>query len=188
MTWWPQTLTRAELHHGTPAQQTPLRPSWCYGPRNRPCPAAGRARLRRHRPPAPRRGRVYQLRHRSSAKQVPHRPQPVPRHRRTPRHRPAHHRQRPHPLPQQKTSTGRPPLHQRPAARLERSLILCTALMRAAALDLNEQGDVWARVLQHRAEHLTRPPTPDARAWEAFTGDIRRLLLGTARTTGEWHT
>ena len=29
--WWPQTLTRAELHHGTPAQQTPLRPSWCYG-------------------------------------------------------------------------------------------------------------------------------------------------------------
>jgi class I lanthipeptide synthase len=31
MTWWPQTLTRAELHRGTPAQQTPLRPSWCYG-------------------------------------------------------------------------------------------------------------------------------------------------------------
>lgn len=31
MTWWPRTLTRAELHHGTPAQQTPLRPSWCYG-------------------------------------------------------------------------------------------------------------------------------------------------------------
>lgn len=30
-TWWPQTLTRAELHHGTPAQQTPPRPSWCYG-------------------------------------------------------------------------------------------------------------------------------------------------------------
>jgi hypothetical protein len=31
MTWWPQTLTRAELHHCAPAQQTPLRPSWCYG-------------------------------------------------------------------------------------------------------------------------------------------------------------
>ncbi len=30
-TWWPQTITRAELHHGTSAQQTPLRPSWCYG-------------------------------------------------------------------------------------------------------------------------------------------------------------
>ncbi|BCL14714.1 lanthionine synthetase C family protein [Micromonospora sagamiensis] len=30
-TWWPQTLTLADLHHGTPAQQQPLRPSWCYG-------------------------------------------------------------------------------------------------------------------------------------------------------------
>ncbi|GAA3348787.1 lanthionine synthetase C family protein [Amorphoplanes nipponensis] len=30
-TWWPQTLTRTELHHGKPAQQGPLRPSWCYG-------------------------------------------------------------------------------------------------------------------------------------------------------------
>ncbi|MGC4804981.1 lanthionine synthetase C family protein [Micromonospora sp. DT233] len=30
-TWWPQTLTLADLHHGTPAQQEPLRPSWCYG-------------------------------------------------------------------------------------------------------------------------------------------------------------
>ena len=79
-------------------------------------------------------------------------------------------------------------LHQRPAARRERSLILCSALMRAAALDLNEQGDVWARVVQHRAEDLKRPPASDARAWEVFTSDVRRLLLGTARTTGEWHT
>lgn len=79
-------------------------------------------------------------------------------------------------------------LHQRSADRRERSLILCSALMRAAALDLNEQGDVWAKVAQHRAEHLTRPPTSDARAWEGFTGDVRRLLLGAARTTGEWHT
>ncbi len=30
-TWWPQTVTRAELHHSTPARQAPLRPSWCYG-------------------------------------------------------------------------------------------------------------------------------------------------------------
>ncbi|MFI6163486.1 lanthionine synthetase C family protein [Micromonospora haikouensis] len=30
-TWWPQTLTLADLHHGTPAQRQPLRPSWCYG-------------------------------------------------------------------------------------------------------------------------------------------------------------
>ncbi|HET9899376.1 MAG TPA: lanthionine synthetase C family protein [Streptosporangiaceae bacterium] len=31
ITWWPQTLTRAEYCAGTPAQQAPLRPSWCYG-------------------------------------------------------------------------------------------------------------------------------------------------------------
>lgn len=79
-------------------------------------------------------------------------------------------------------------LHQHSADRRERSLILCSALMRAAALDLNEQGDVWAKVLQHRAEHLKWPPAPDAGTWAEFTGDVRRLLLGTARTTGQWHT
>jgi hypothetical protein len=30
-TWWPQTITLTDLHKGTPAQNTPLRPSWCYG-------------------------------------------------------------------------------------------------------------------------------------------------------------
>jgi hypothetical protein len=30
-TWWPQTVSRAELDRGIPAQQGPLRPSWCYG-------------------------------------------------------------------------------------------------------------------------------------------------------------
>ncbi|WP_341716565.1 lanthionine synthetase C family protein [Micromonospora sp. FIMYZ51] len=30
-TWWPQTLTLDDLHHRAPAQQQPLRPSWCYG-------------------------------------------------------------------------------------------------------------------------------------------------------------
>jgi thiopeptide-type bacteriocin biosynthesis protein len=79
-------------------------------------------------------------------------------------------------------------LSQEPADRRERSLVLCSAMMRAAALDLNEQGDVWARVLQHRAEHLKWPPTSNARTWERFTGDARRLLLGTPRDTGEWHT
>jgi thiopeptide-type bacteriocin biosynthesis protein len=79
-------------------------------------------------------------------------------------------------------------LLQDPAGRRERSLVLSTALMRAAALDLNEQGDVWAKVLQHRAEHLTGPPSLDASTWEGFTGDVRHLLLGSARTTGEWHT
>ncbi len=31
ITWWPQAITRAELHHGASAQRTPPRPSWCYG-------------------------------------------------------------------------------------------------------------------------------------------------------------
>jgi thiopeptide-type bacteriocin biosynthesis protein len=79
-------------------------------------------------------------------------------------------------------------LQQHPTDRRERSLILCTALMRAAALDLNEQGDVWAKVVHHRAEHLNQPPAPDAHTWEAFTDDIRHLLVGTAHTTGDWHT
>jgi len=30
-TWWPQTITVDDLHHGAAAQQHPLRPSWCYG-------------------------------------------------------------------------------------------------------------------------------------------------------------
>ncbi|MFG1928541.1 lanthionine synthetase C family protein [Cryptosporangium sp. NPDC048952] len=29
--WWPQTLSRADLDRGAPAQQRPLLPSWCYG-------------------------------------------------------------------------------------------------------------------------------------------------------------
>jgi thiopeptide-type bacteriocin biosynthesis protein len=78
-------------------------------------------------------------------------------------------------------------LCQEPTDRRERSLILCSALMRAAALDLNEQGDVWARAGDHRSEHLKWPPTADTRTYERFIGDVRRLLLGTARNTGEWH-
>jgi thiopeptide-type bacteriocin biosynthesis protein len=79
-------------------------------------------------------------------------------------------------------------LDRHPTDRRERSLILCTALMRAAGLDPNEQGDVWAKVVEHRAAHLNQPPAPDASTWEAFTDDVRRLLLGTARTTDDWHT
>lgn len=29
--WWPQWITRRDLHRGHPTQTTPLRPSWCYG-------------------------------------------------------------------------------------------------------------------------------------------------------------
>lgn len=78
-------------------------------------------------------------------------------------------------------------LHQHPADRRERSLVLCTALMRAATLDLNEQGDVWALVVQHRAEHLKQPPSPNTQTWEGFTDNVRHLLTGTARTTDDWH-
>ncbi|MER7457314.1 thiopeptide-type bacteriocin biosynthesis protein [Micromonospora sp. NPDC126480] len=75
-----------------------------------------------------------------------------------------------------------------PTDRRERSLILCTALMRASGLDLNEQGDVWARVTQRRSETLGWPPAPDPDAWEAFTSKVRHLLLGTSRTISDWHT
>ncbi|MFI5490629.1 thiopeptide-type bacteriocin biosynthesis protein [Micromonospora echinaurantiaca] len=79
-------------------------------------------------------------------------------------------------------------LHQHPTTRREHSLILCTALMRAAALDLNEQGDVWAQVVEHRAAHLNQATATDVRTWESFTGDVRRLLLRAPRTTRDWHT
>jgi thiopeptide-type bacteriocin biosynthesis protein len=77
-------------------------------------------------------------------------------------------------------------LQQRPADRRERSLILCTALVRGAGLDLNEQGDVWAKVLEHRVELLPQAPSPEPATWERFTGDVRRLLVGTATTAGDW--
>ncbi|PRY18628.1 thiopeptide-type bacteriocin biosynthesis protein [Pseudosporangium ferrugineum] len=79
-------------------------------------------------------------------------------------------------------------LDQHRADRREQSLILCTALMRAAALDLNEQGDVWAKVLDYRTDDLHEPPAPDAETWESFTKDVRRLIEGTASSPGEWHT
>lgn len=79
-------------------------------------------------------------------------------------------------------------LTQHPADRRERSLLLCTALMRAAALDLNEQGDVWTKVLEYRTEQLSEATAPDPLTWRAFTSDVRRLLLGTPRTTSTWHT
>ncbi|MFF4992014.1 thiopeptide-type bacteriocin biosynthesis protein [Streptosporangium saharense] len=65
--------------------------------------------------------------------------------------------------------------------RRERSLVLCTALMRAAGLDFGEQGDVWARLAcQRSALLLDEPPAP--RPWASFTSDVRHLLLGEPRT------
>jgi thiopeptide-type bacteriocin biosynthesis protein len=62
--------------------------------------------------------------------------------------------------------------------RKERSLILCTALMRAAGLDFGEQGDVWARIAQQRSAQLQTLPEPPT--WASST-DVRYLLLGRAR-------
>lgn len=64
--------------------------------------------------------------------------------------------------------------------RREFSLILCTALLRAAGLDINEQGDVWARVADHRAGLPSTSVDPEI--WRSFTNDISRLLHGRVRT------
>ncbi|MEV0399115.1 thiopeptide-type bacteriocin biosynthesis protein [Actinoallomurus sp. NPDC050550] len=82
-------------------------------------------------------------------------------------------------------------LHNDPADRREHSLVLCTALMRTAGLDWNEQGDVWARVAEQRAGLPGQPSGPAPQVWASFTSNVRHLLLGTARTdtiTGDWLT
>ncbi|KPM56938.1 bacteriocin biosynthesis protein [Frankia sp. B2] len=66
-----------------------------------------------------------------------------------------------------------------PADRREHSLFLCTALMRAAGLDANEQGDVWARIVEQRPGLADLPADPQVRA--SFISDVRHFLLGDAR-------
>jgi thiopeptide-type bacteriocin biosynthesis protein len=76
-----------------------------------------------------------------------------------------------------------------PADRRERSLVLCTALMRAAGLDVNEQGDVWARLAEQRAPFLDS--LPDTNTWRSFTSDVQSLIAGTPEATrvdGQWLT
>jgi thiopeptide-type bacteriocin biosynthesis protein len=80
-------------------------------------------------------------------------------------------------------------LNDGPTDRRERPLLLLTALMRAAGLDTNEQGDVWARVAEQRSGLAGIPP--DAQTWASFTNDVRCLLLGHPRTdliSGDWLT
>ncbi|WP_433332960.1 thiopeptide-type bacteriocin biosynthesis protein [Spirillospora sp. CA-294931] len=74
-----------------------------------------------------------------------------------------------------------------PTDRRERSLILCTALMRAAGLDFGEQGDVWARLVEQRGALLRQQPSPTT--WASFTDDVQQLLLGNAcpdEGTADW--
>lgn len=72
-------------------------------------------------------------------------------------------------------------LRSNPDDRPEHSLVLCTALMRAAGLDWNEQGDVWARIAEQRARLPGQPAAHDLRTPASLTSSIRHLLLGTAR-------
>lgn len=78
-------------------------------------------------------------------------------------------------------------LGQDPDDRPERSLVLFTALMRAAGLELNEQGDVWAKVAEQRTELPAQQPGLEASA--SYTSGVRHLMLGDARTdllSAEW--
>ncbi|MFK0173976.1 thiopeptide-type bacteriocin biosynthesis protein [Streptomyces sp. NPDC090306] len=56
--------------------------------------------------------------------------------------------------------------------RRELSVLLTTALLRAAGLDWYEQGDVWARLADHR--NPPRPQSPDRQ--QALRDGMRRLM------------
>ncbi|MER7282047.1 hypothetical protein ABT369_47220 [Dactylosporangium sp. NPDC000244] len=63
-----------------------------------------------------------------------------------------------------------------------------TSALSIATFQPNEQGDVWAETLEHRAQYADRPAIVDQVTWERFTSDTRRLLLGKTRARGDWHT
>ncbi|WP_181801459.1 thiopeptide-type bacteriocin biosynthesis protein [Streptomyces shenzhenensis] len=56
--------------------------------------------------------------------------------------------------------------------RREISLMLCSLLMRSAGLDWYEQGDVWARV----GEHRSHPADPDPSSRDRLHSRVRRLI------------
>jgi thiopeptide-type bacteriocin biosynthesis protein len=56
--------------------------------------------------------------------------------------------------------------------RREVSVLLCSALLRGAALDWYEQGDVWARV----AENRPLPPDAPPDRMRTMESDVRRLM------------
>ncbi|MGH3913233.1 MAG: thiopeptide-type bacteriocin biosynthesis protein, partial [Pseudonocardiaceae bacterium] len=56
--------------------------------------------------------------------------------------------------------------------RRELSILLCGILMRGAGQDWHEQGDIWARV----AEHRTLPPDTPPDRLRTMEPDLRRLM------------
>lgn len=56
--------------------------------------------------------------------------------------------------------------------RRELSILLCSILMRGAGQDWYEQGDIWARVTEHRA----LPPDALPDRLHAMESDLRRLM------------
>ncbi|MGW4682605.1 thiopeptide-type bacteriocin biosynthesis protein [Micromonospora taraxaci] len=75
-------------------------------------------------------------------------------------------------------------LSDNPDDRREHALILCTALMRTAGLDINEQGDVWARIADQRGALASPGCAQDPRSETGLTADVRCLLLGSPRAGG----
>lgn len=62
-----------------------------------------------------------------------------------------------------------------PRHRNELAILLCGALLRGAGLDWYEQGDVWARVADHRAPGPADDPPQAARS-DAMEQSVRRFL------------
>lgn len=56
--------------------------------------------------------------------------------------------------------------------RRELSVLLCAALMRAAGQDRYEQGDIWAKVADHRPTKISA----QSEQWRAFTAAMKRLI------------
>jgi thiopeptide-type bacteriocin biosynthesis protein len=82
--------------------------------------------------------------------------------------------------------TGRDPVTDK---RRELSLLLCTAMMRAAGLDWYEQGDTWARVAQHRLATTVIAPAVVAQARRLMsvdTGPDSGLARGRLAEVADW--
>lgn len=56
--------------------------------------------------------------------------------------------------------------------RRELSVLLCAALMRAAGQDRYEQGDIWAKVADHRPTENSAQPEQ----WRTFKAAMKRLI------------